>query len=327
MKAPAFWYDQPSEKSPLKTLLRPISRAYAFFATRHRTQSDPDIASIPVICIGNITVGGNGKTPCAITIMNLLAREKIFITPYFLTRGYGGRIQGPEIVDDAKDPAIWGDESILLARYAPTIVSASRYQGAMFAAHQGSDAVILDDGLQHYSLKKTLSFCVIDGATGLGNGEVIPAGPLRQNLQEGLDLADAFIIIGDDLRNVKSLLPQKPVFRADIVPNPEHVAKLKGPYIAFCGIGIPDKFKHTLEGLNIDLVGWKTFSDHHHYTQADLAKLLSEADEKKARLITTEKDYVRLPDIYGKDKIDILPVQIKFPYERDFITYLTDKLV
>ncbi len=326
MKAPKFWYDYPNTPSPLRNLLGPFAKIYGSFAHKDMRKSDPASVGVPVICVGNITVGGNGKTPCALAIMDILKRERIALSPFFLTRGYGGSVEGPELVDESRNAALWGDEALLLSAHARTVVSANRYQGAILAHHHGADAIVMDDGLQHYSLSKTIALCVIDGRTGFGNGAVIPAGPLRQPLADGLALADAFVIVGDDLRNIRSMLPQKPIFHAVIEADKEKADTFTGGYVAFCGLGIPDKFRRTLDDSGIDIRDFQSFSDHHAYTPADMQKLARAAAVQNTRLITTEKDYVRLPDCPETALVDVLPVHMRFVEQDALIAFLKSKM-
>jgi tetraacyldisaccharide 4'-kinase len=311
MKTPSFWYS--SDKNSLcATLLSPLAALYTKGDAINRGRSHPQPVASPVICLGNLVAGGSGKTPTAIALMKLIKDRNFFLSPAFVTRGYGGKIVGPERVDDTHNQIFWGDEAILLARHATTYVSANRFEGADAAVFNGADAVLLDDGLQNYDLVKDVSFAVVDGKMGFGNERVIPAGPLRQPLGDGMARADAFILIGDDERDVLSKIPaDKPVFRARLqVREPQDLPH--GAYIAFCGIGFPDKFRATLDAQKINCVGFHAYADHHAFTIDDMTKLVEEALEKKARLLTTEKDYVRLPDFTMKQLIDVLPVEIIF---------------
>ncbi len=311
MKTPHFWYS--TSPGLCAALLSPLEALYARTADAHRHSKEPHTVALPVICLGNLVAGGSGKTPTAIALLKLLQDTKTLLSPGFLTRGYKGKISTAERVDESHDPVMWGDEALLLHRHAPTFVSADRRKGAALMLEHGCDAIIMDDGLQNYGIKKDVSIAVIDGMMGFGNGRVIPAGPLRQPLHEGFDLADAFILIGEDSRGVLNLLPQnKPVFgaRLDIQQGfslPENVA-----YVAFSGIGFPDKFRATLEKSGAKLTGWHAFADHHAYSMKEIESLVNEALEKKSRLITTEKDYARLPDFAKKTLIDTLPVEITF---------------
>lgn len=326
MKAPAFWYRTQDQSSLIEKLMAPLSLVYQHFEGRNREHSNPDAVPVPVICLGNLVAGGSGKTPTAIALMKLLREQNIFLSPGFLTRGYNGKIKFAERVDASNDPRLWGDEALLLQKHAPTFVSPNRAQGANLMVLNGCDVILMDDGLQNYSLKKDVSFAIIDGRMGFGNGKVIPAGPLRQPLEAGLAIPDAFILIGQDFREVASRLPaDKPVFKADIKIIDGFTLPKTSPYVAFCGIGFPEKFKVSLQEAGADLVGWNEFGDHHSYTIEEMDKLVNEALEKKARLITTEKDFVRLPDFSKKTLIDILPIEVIFEEPDKLIKFVKTK--
>jgi tetraacyldisaccharide 4'-kinase len=311
MKTPKFWYAD-KKNSILGTLLTPLAGLYERAANIHRSNSSPEKVSAPVICLGNLVAGGSGKTPTAIALMKLLRSTNFFLSPCFVTRGYGGKIKGPERVDDTNSAVFWGDEALLLARSATTYVAANRYEGAEAAIFNGADAILLDDGLQNYDLQKDISFAVMDGRMGFGNEKVIPAGPLRQPIADGIDRTDAFILIGEDYREALTKIPAgKPVFRANIKVR-DTIDLPNVPYIAFCGIGFPEKFRDTINELKIECVGFHAYADHYSFTINDMAKLVDEALTKKARLLTTEKDYVRLPDFAKKGLIDVLPIEIVF---------------
>lgn len=335
MKTPSFWYPSPASRPPLLArILAPLASLYAAGARFHRDHATPHSVAIPVICLGNLVAGGSGKTPTAIALMKLLKDRTMFLSPAFVTRGYRGKITGPERVDDSNNAVFWGDEALLLARHATTYVAANRFQGADHARFNGADAVLLDDGLQNYDLQKTVSFAVIDARMGFGNGRVIPAGPLRQPLADGLSSADAFILIGDatqaatqdSTRSVRAALPDKvPVFSARMTV-PDHVDLPQTPYVAFCGIGFPEKFKASLAGHGVDCVAFHAFADHHAFTMDDMTRLVEDAIERKARLITTEKDYVRLPDFSKKSLIDVLPIEIVFDDPDAIVTFLQTRI-
>ena len=326
MKTPSFWYATSSPRPPLLArVLSPLASLYAAGARFHRNHAAPRAVSIPVICLGNLVAGGSGKTPTSIALMKLLKDRNNFLSPAFVTRGYRGKITGPERVDDSNNAVFWGDEALLLARHATTYVAANRYLGADHAQFNGADAVLMDDGLQNYDLQKTVSFAVIDGMMGFGNGQVIPAGPLRQPLEDGLSRADAFILIGDDTRSIRATLPaNKPVFSARITV-PDHLDLPQTPYIAFCGIGFPDKFKATLTKHGTHCVAFHAFADHHAFTMEDMTRLVDDAIEHKARLITTEKDYVRLPDFSKKSMIDVLPIEIAFDDPDGILAFIKNR--
>lgn len=321
MKTPSFWYK--SQPTLCAKLLSPLSSLYAVGARIHRSHSTPARLNAPIICIGNLVAGGSGKTPTSIALMKILSDSHLFLSPAFVTRSYKSKIEGPERVDTQSNDIYWGDEATLLSRHGPTYIALNRFEGAEQAIFNGADVILLDDGLQNYSLEKDISFAVIDGQTGFGNGQVIPAGPLRQKLEDGLEMADAFILIGEDKTDVLSRIPaNKPVFRANLeVRQPTELPNT--PYIAFCGIGIPQKFHTTLtEKAKVECIGFHTFADHHVYTMDDMTRLVDEALEKKARLITTEKDYVRLPDFTKKSMIDVLPVEIIFENPQSLLDYV-----
>jgi tetraacyldisaccharide 4'-kinase len=324
MKTPIFWYRRNS--SFLSTILSPIASIYGLVSTYHREHSTPQSVPVPVICLGNFVAGGSGKTPTAIALMTLLKEAHFFLSPAFVTRGYKGKIEGPERVDESHDAILWGDEALILARHAPTYVSSNRYEGADTAVFQGADAVILDDGLQNYHLHKNISFAIIDGLMGFGNEHIIPAGPLRQSLEEGFSLVDAVIFIGEDAHNTLSKIPDNiPVFKAKTIVKP-NTDLPNVPYVAFCGIGYPDKFKATLAAEKVNVLEFKSFGDHHYFTMADIQELVEKAMELKARLITTEKDFVRLPDFNKKGMIDSLPIEIVFESNESILEFIRHKV-
>ena len=306
--------------------MMPLARLYTRAARLHKSRKTPREVTIPVICLGNVLAGGSGKTPTAISLLRLLQDSRLFLSPAFVTRGYKGTIEGPERVDNSHDATMWGDEALLLSRVAPTYVAYDRFAGAKLAMESGADAVLLDDGLQNYSLVKNISFCVVDGLMGFGNERVIPAGPLRAPLDEGFQNIDAFILIGDDTRGIRAKLPaDKPIFTARLeIRAPLDLAP--APYIAFCGIGYPEKFRKTIEQAGISLAGWHSFADHYRYTMDDMTRLVNDAIENKARLLTTEKDFVRLPDFHQKSMIDVLPVDIVFDNPDAIVTFIHDNL-
>jgi tetraacyldisaccharide 4'-kinase len=266
---------------------------------------------VPVICVGNLTAGGSGKTPVAIAIARLLtAAGRI---PHFLTRGYGGRVAGPLRVD-AENHAVAevGDEALLLARAAPTWVCHDRRHGARAAVEAGADCLILDDGYQDPRLRKDTALVVADGATGLGNGRVIPAGPLRESVAGGLARADALIVVAPDRQGVAALAarlrPELPVLDARLEPTEDARRLSHRKVFAFCGIGIPEKFRTTLKDIGVEIVGFRAFPDHHPYTARDLAALQADALEAgDAQLVTTAKDAVRLTpqERMGIEVVDI----------------------
>lgn len=322
MRDPPFWW-QPAGLAA--ALLTPLSMAYGAVA-RARLGKAGHSAGIPVICIGNLTVGGAGKTPTAIAVAQLLiAAGK---RPYFLSRGYGGRTAGPVRVDASAHRAFdVGDEPLLLARAAPTIVAHDRVAGAEAARMAGADVIVMDDGFQNPSLKKDLSILVIDGRRGIGNGKVLPAGPLRAPLAAQLDHANALLVIGNISGAEPVILAAKsrdlPVFHGRFVPDPKALDVLSAyKLFAFAGIGDPEKFFDTLKVARLDVQICDAFPDHHPYRAADILALMVRAERDGLVLVTTEKDLVRLqaePDAAPiLDLLRVLPVQLVVDEEKSF---------
>ena len=237
MRAPEFWADD----GAAARLLDPIGRFYGALGDFRRRLVTPTRVSVSVICVGNFTVGGAGKTPTTIAIARHL--QSLGERPHFLTRGYGGKERGPLQVDpDVHGADEVGDEPLLLARVAPTWVSADRVAGAKTAAiASGASHIVMDDGLQNPYLAKDLRLLVIDGATGFGNRRVLPAGPLREPLEQAFSRIDAAVVIGEDQAGVEALLPAAlPRLSADLVPDGELDHLRDRPVLAFAGIGRPE---------------------------------------------------------------------------------------
>jgi tetraacyldisaccharide 4'-kinase len=292
MREPAFWW-QPG----MGGWLAPLGAIYgAVAAARMRLRGQR--AGVPVVCVGNLTVGGAGKTPAALAVAHLLhaAHER----PFFLTRGYGGRLAGPVRVNPrVHSSADVGDEPLLLARLAPTVVARDRAAGAQFAQYAGASIIVMDDGLQNPSLVKDLAIVVIDGRRGIGNGRVIPAGPLRAPLQTQLDRAQALIVVGppDRALDIKNRAMQKGalVFHASLEPDRGIISAIgRRKVLAFAGIGNPDKFFATLTEAGVAIAERIGFDDHHRFTAAQAQDLLARARAANLMLVTTEKDLVRL---------------------------------
>jgi tetraacyldisaccharide 4'-kinase len=258
--------------------------------------------------VGNLTVGGSGKTPVAIAIAHMLQERGA--PPAFVSRGYGRKGASPLMVDiQSNDASAVGDEALLLARVAPTIVSRDRATGARIAEAQGASVIIMDDGHQNFSLKKDLSLVVVDGECGFGNGRIVPAGPLRESVRQGLRRADAVILMGDGDPALSGLAG--PVLRACLSGTTRFDRER---VVAFAGIGRPEKFFATLREAGAALVETHAFDDHHVYSAAAIANLKSCAAQANAVLITTEKDFVRLGP-KEREGIEVLPVHAVFEDE------------
>lgn len=297
MREPAFWSRQPDQAGAAARLLWPLSVAYGAIAARRMAQPGLRVG-VPVICVGNFTLGGTGKTPSAITLAQILSDAGG--RPVLLSRGYGGSLHGPVRVDPGVHSAAEvGDEPMLLARSATAVVARDRVAGARAAMDAGATAIVMDDGLQNPSLAKTLSIAVIDGRMGLGNGRVFPAGPLRAPLAAQLKHVHALLIVGSgaDLTGIITDASRAGVriFHARLEPDRNTVYQLRPQKVlAFAGIGSPDKFFATLAASGIDAPVQRSFPDHHRYTAKEAAALLAEADARKLDLLTTEKDIVRI---------------------------------
>lgn len=255
-------------------------------------------AGLPVICLGNLTVGGAGKTPAALAVAQLLhaAHER----PFFLSRGYGGRLAGPVRVNPVLHRAAdIGDEPLLLARLAPTIVARDRLAGAAFARSAGASVIVMDDGFQNPSLDKDLSLVLIDGRRGIGNGRVIPAGPLRAPLELQLDQAQAVIVVGAS-HGLKPILERAErrrmrIFHARLESDRAVVSAIgQRKVLAFAGIADPEKFFATLTAAGIQIAHQASFPDHHRFRATEALALVSRAQAENLMLLTTEKDLARL---------------------------------
>ncbi|CDK97343.1 Tetraacyldisaccharide 4'-kinase (Lipid A 4'-kinase) [Magnetospirillum gryphiswaldense MSR-1 v2] len=290
MRAPDFW----RHDGLWPRLLAPLGGLYARAGRRRRLGGEGFAAAMPVICVGNIVAGGAGKTPvCLAVARHLQERGR---QPHFLTRGYGGTEAGPRLVDPLRHPASRvGDEALLLAAQAPTWVARHRPDGATAAAEMGAQVLIMDDGFQNGSLRQDLALVVVDGGYGFGNGRVIPAGPCRESVEEGMARATAMVLIGDDLTGAATMAGGKTVLRARLCPGPEAADLAGARVVAFAGIGRPEKFFATLRQAGADVVATHAFADHHPYGRADVERLRQHAASLNAQLWTTAKDAVRLP--------------------------------
>ena len=330
MKAPSFWWRSGSLKA---RMLAPLATLYGNIAARRLARRGRE-AGLPVVCIGNLTLGGAGKTPAAMMVARMLhaaSRE-----PAFLTRGYGGKLKGPVRVQARQhDAGDVGDEALLLARVAPTVVARDRVAGAGAVRALGAGSIVMDDGFQNPSLLKHLSLLVVDARRGIGNGQVFPAGPLRAPLVDQLERAHALIVVGtgaganDVVAAARGL--GLPVFVGRLVPDPAAVATLAGrKALAFAGIGDPEKFFATIAAAGIEAPVKHPFPDHHAYTEREAASLLAAADRSALVLLTTEKDLSRLsaagaPGALAK-RARALPVSLVLDEADRFLAFMLDSL-
>jgi tetraacyldisaccharide 4'-kinase len=305
MRAPAFW----QKDGPLARLLSPLGGLVAAAGTLRRVAIRPWRAPVPVVCVGNLTVGGTGKTPVALWLGRFALAEGH--RPAYLSRGYGGSETGPLRVDpDRHDADAVGDEPLLLAAVAPTWIGADRVAAAKAAIADGADCLILDDGFQNPHLAKTFSLIVVDAAVGFGNRRVIPAGPCREPLAAGLRRADAVALIGADRHGLKKRLERHlPVAAARLVPHADAVRLSGRDVVAFAGIGRPEKFFDTLVEIGARVVRRFSFDDHHPYVADDIQPILDTAFARRAAVVTTAKDAVRLsPD--QRQQVDVVSVEV-----------------
>jgi tetraacyldisaccharide 4'-kinase len=286
MMAPAFW----SHDGLLARALSPLS-AVGSALTARRVARPGWVAPIPVVCCGNVTVGGAGKTTLVLDLARRLSGRGVHI----LLRGYGGASRGIHRVTPDDPVSLVGDEALLLAQVAPTWTSADRAATAQAAIRAGAKILLMDDGLQNPTLAKTNSILVIDGRTGFGNGRVLPAGPLREPVTAAAARCQAAVLIGADLTGAASRLPPHlPILTADLVQDPSIAALAGRKIVAFAGIALPDKFFDPLRRAGAILAATRPFPDHHAYTARELDILLREARGHQATLVTTPKDAVRL---------------------------------
>jgi len=308
--APSFWAEPPGV---LANLLLPIAAAWDCVGWLRHALSRPYCASVPVVCIGNLVAGGAGKTPVALAVASFLTAEGL--DAHIVTRGYGGRLAGPMRIDLTRhDATTVGDEPLLLAVRAPCWVARDRAAGVRAAIEAGADIVLLDDGFQNSTVAKTLSILVVDAQYGFGNRRVIPAGPLREDLHRGLARADSLVLLGCktpaalfDWHETASALPVLSAVLAPVAG--ERLAGSR--FLAFAGIGRPEKFFATLRSVGAVLVDTRSFPDHYPYQATQIERLRHEADWAQARLVTTAKDIVRVPPA-NRSGIEVLEVEISW---------------
>ena len=306
MRAPEFWDAPPGLAAGL---LAPLGTAWDAATRLRRAVARPYKAPLPVVCVGNLVAGGSGKTPVVLSLAAMAAHEGIAV--HIVSRGYGGRLAGPVRVDPVKhDAAAVGDEALLLAAAAPCWVARDRAAGVRVAASAGAAAVLLDDGFQNPGIEKDLSLLVIDAEYGFGNGRMIPAGPLREPPTAGLARADAVVLVGDG--EPPSAVPNsgRAILHARLVPVDAH-AFAGTRVVAFAGIGRPAKFFATLRGVGAELIATHAFPDHHRYAEGELFPLRRAAEAAGARLVTTAKDWARLPPFWRRG-IEVLAVELRW---------------
>jgi tetraacyldisaccharide 4'-kinase len=322
--APQFW-ERPAGLAAL--LLSPIAAAWNGVGRFRRAVIRPDRVPVPVVCVGNLVVGGSGKTPTVLALAALLAERGV--RPHIVGRGYRGRMKGPVLADPSRHSvAAVGDEALLIAGRFPCWVATDRSAGVRAAAAAGAAAVLVDDGFQNPRIAKSLSVLVVDAGYGFGNGRVIPAGPLREDRDGGIARADAVILVHNSGEPRRGKLAE---IRGGPPPIPATLAPLAGErfigkrLFAFAGIGRPEKFFATLRGLGAELVEARAFGDHHRFRASEIAGLRGDARRHGCALVTTAKDIVRLPP-GERAGIEVLEVEIRWP-EPERLARLLDPVV
>jgi tetraacyldisaccharide 4'-kinase len=331
VREPAFWHRPPSW---ISHLLSPLGAVYGAI-TALRMQRKGINAGIPVFCVGNYHTGGAGKTPTVLALTRIL--RDLGETPVVLSRGYGGRLRGPVMVDPRRHSAAdVGDEPLMLSATVPVAVARDRIDGVALAKSQGASVILMDDGFQNPAVEKDAALIVIDGDRGVGNGCVFPAGPLRAPLSVQLARTDALIVIGQGtaaaaVAAAMAAHPARPALSARLHPDGASLAALAGkPVLAFAGIGDPARFFRTLRTNGIDVVRERAFADHHPFSQGDIEGLIAEARREGLTLVTTEKDLVRLRqkgELPGVARdMHVLPVTLAFEDEKTLRSFLSERL-
>lgn len=328
INSPKFWYRNDWLSKVLALIIYPLSIIWIIISFIKKKVSKTYRSRLKIICVGNLNIGGTGKTPFAIYTYKIL--KELGFNPVFLTRGYGGKEKGPIKVESTHQYKDVGDEALLLNNIGPTIVSRDRSLGAKFIENHkyNYDVILMDDGLQNYQLEKNIKFLLVDKNLKFGNKLCVPAGPLREPINQRLKEIDSIILTGNNtdqdigLRKISDYIS---VFNSSI--KIMQSSNIKGnKFLAFCGLGNPDKFYETLEKGGYKVFLTKSFPDHHQYTEEEINHLILKAKNKNLTLITTAKDYVKILD--KKNEIQVLSIESSFNAKDElrFKAFLKEKL-
>jgi len=320
LKAPKFWYKK--KDTIYSSSLYPFSLLFRFGTKIRNILSIKRLAPLPIICIGNIVVGGAGKTPVSIKIGKILI--KAGYKPHFISKGYAGIIKESTLVETWHSPSSVGDESLLLSEVAPTWIGNDRIKSSHLAKKNGADCLIMDDGFQNPSIGKDFSIVVINGEQEFGNKRVMPSGPLRESVKRGLLRTNLVIVIGNISYDLEKMIPSHiPIFKANFAINVTNEIYKGKNITAFAGIAYPEKFFNSLVEQGAKIVTKISYPDHHIYNENDLLSLAENANKTKSILVTTRKDFIRIPKSY-RSLINTLEGEIVFENEKLLTNILTN---
>ena len=311
LKAPKFWYL--NKDTFYSRALYPLSLLFRLGTKIRNILSIKSKSSLPIICIGNIVIGGAGKTPVALKIGKILIQAGY--NPHFISKGYAGIIKNNTLVESWHSPKSVGDEPLLLSKVAPTWVGANRNNSIKLAHNKEADCIIMDDGFQNPTIQKDYSIIVINASQEFGNKRVIPSGPLRESIKRGMSRTNLIIIIGETTKTLQKIIPKHiPIICANFKINNKNKI-FKGKKItAFAGIAYPEKFFNSLRDQGAKIVKEITYPDHHIFDENDLLRLAEIANKTQSILVSTQKDFVRIPKSY-RSLVNTLEGEIVFENE------------